>query len=127
MLKRLLLMIDPASGTPTFESFRNAAKEHVFVIEVLHLCARTGLTPCHLCTRTGLAPCHICARTGPTPATSAPGLGPPLPHLHQDWVHPCHSCTRTGLAPTAKESAVMIGMRRSGNTPKCEWPKRECA
>ena len=84
MLKRLLLMIDPASGTPTFESFRNAAKEHVFVIEVLHLCAMTGLTPCHI-------------------------------------------CTRTGLAPTAKESAVMIGMRRSGNTPKCEWPKRECA
>ncbi len=68
MLKRLLLMIDPASGTPTFESFRNAAKEHVFVIEVLHLCARTGLTPCHICTR-----------TGPTPATAAPGLGSLLP------------------------------------------------
>jgi hypothetical protein len=23
---------------------------------------------------------------------SAPGLGPPLPHLHQDWAHPCHIC-----------------------------------
>ena len=66
MLKRLLLMIDPASGTPTFESFRNAAKENVFVIEVLHICPRTELTPatsapglgppCHICTGTGLAP-----------------------------------------------------------------------
>ena len=27
---------------------------------------------------------HICAGTGPTPPTSAPGLGPPLPHLHWD-------------------------------------------
>jgi hypothetical protein len=28
---------------------------------------------------------HICAGTGLAPATSAPGLGSPLPHLHQDW------------------------------------------
>ena len=28
--------------------------------------------------------CHICTRTGLTPATSAPGLGSPLPHLHRD-------------------------------------------
>jgi hypothetical protein len=26
-------------------------------------------------------PAHICMGTGPTPATSAPGLGPPRPHL----------------------------------------------
>jgi hypothetical protein len=29
-------------------------------------------------------PCQICARTGLSPATSALGLGSPLPHLHQD-------------------------------------------
>ena len=29
-------------------------------------------------------PAHICAGTGPTPPTSAPGLGPPRPHLHRD-------------------------------------------
>ena len=47
-------------------------------------------------------PCHICAGTGRTPATSVPGLGVPLPHLHpglgvplphlrRDWalVMPC--------------------------------------
>ncbi len=32
-----------------------------------------------------------------TPATSAPGLGAPLPHLRRDWAHPCHfaPCTAT--------------------------------
>ena len=29
-------------------------------------------------------PCHICTGTGLTPATSAPGLGSPLPHLRRD-------------------------------------------
>ena len=42
------------------------------------------------------APCHICTGTGLSPATSAPGLGSPPPHLHQDWARPCHLCTRTG-------------------------------
>ena len=30
-------------------------------------------------------PCHICTRTGLISATSAPGLGSALPHLHRDW------------------------------------------
>jgi hypothetical protein len=30
------------------------------------------------------------------PATSAPGLGSPLPHPHRDGAHPCHICTGTG-------------------------------
>jgi hypothetical protein len=30
---------------------------------------------------TGAHPAHICMGTGPTPATTAPGLGSPLPHL----------------------------------------------
>ena len=30
-------------------------------------------------------------------ATSAPGLGLPLPHLHLDWAHPCHICTGIGI------------------------------
>jgi hypothetical protein len=33
-------------------------------------------------------PCHICTGTGPTPATSAGGLGSPLPHMHRDWARP---------------------------------------
>ena len=33
-------------------------------------------------------------------ATSAPELGPPLPHLSRDWAHPCHIRTRTGLTPS---------------------------
>jgi hypothetical protein len=46
-----------------------------------------------------LRPCHICTGTGLTPATSAPGLGSPLPHLHRDRANPCHICTETALAP----------------------------
>jgi hypothetical protein len=44
---------------------------------------------------------HICTGTGLTPATSAPGLGSPLPHLHRDWARRCHICTETGLAAAA--------------------------
>ena len=47
-------------------------------------------------TKTGLTPSHICTKTGLTPATSAPRLGSPLSHLHQDWARPCHICTKTG-------------------------------
>ena len=36
-----------------------------------------------LARRSGPCPCHICTGTGLTPATSAPGLGSPVPHLHQ--------------------------------------------
>ena len=43
--------------------------------------------------------CHICAGTGLTPATSASGLGSPLPRLHRDWAHPAHIGTGTGLSP----------------------------
>jgi hypothetical protein len=39
---------------------------------------------------------------GPTPATSAPGLGPPLPHLHRDWACPHHICAGTGLSGVGK-------------------------
>ena len=48
-----------------------------------------------------------CAGTGLIPATSAPGHGSPLPHLHRDRAHPCHICTGTGLA--AATSAPELG------------------
>ncbi len=59
------------------------------------------------CTATGLTPCHVCTGTGLTAATSAPGLGSPLPHLHRDWADPCHICTGTGLTPAT--SALGLG------------------
>ena len=31
-------------------------------------------------------------------ATSAPGLGSPLPHLFRDRAHPCHICAESALA-----------------------------
>jgi hypothetical protein len=53
-----------------------------------------------------------CRRTC-SPRTSAPGLGPPRPHLRRDWAHPgphlhwdsgtrltpAHICAGTGLTP----------------------------
>ena len=55
--------------------------------------------------------CRICTGTVLTAATSAPGrgsplphlhrdCGSPLPHLHRDCAHPCHVCIGTGLTPT---------------------------
>ena len=59
--------------------------------------------PARACTH----PCHICTGTGCTRATSAPGLGSPVPHLHRDLARPCHICTGTG--PNAAISAPGLG------------------
>jgi hypothetical protein len=59
--------------------------------------------------REGVAQCAVgVLATGALPtATSAPGLGSPLPHLHEHWARPCHICTGTGL--TAATSALGLG------------------
>ena len=42
-----------------------------------------------ICARTGAHPLPASAPgPGLAPATSAPGLGPRLPHLHRDWAFP---------------------------------------
>jgi hypothetical protein len=45
----------------------------------------------------------------PANITSAPGLGPPQPHLHRGSAHLCHICTGTGLIPAT--SAPGLGSR----------------
>jgi hypothetical protein len=60
-------------------------------------------------------PCHICAGTGLTAATSALGLGSPLPHLHWDWAHICHICTGTGL--TAAHICTETGLTSATSAP----------
>ncbi len=45
--------------------------------------------------------------TGTGPATSAPGLGSAVPHLHRDRAHPCHICA--GIGPTPATSAPGLG------------------
>jgi hypothetical protein len=74
-------------------------------------------------------PSHL-TETGLTPATSAPGLGSPLPHLQRDWgstlprlsrgwAYPCHICIRTALIPApskqvrAGASPVLVEMWQS--------------
>ena len=50
------------------------------------------------------ASAHICTGTGLAPATSAPGMGSPLPHLHRDWARPFHICAGTRLRTRRRSS-----------------------
>ena len=74
------------------------------------------------------APCCICAETGRTPATSAPGLGAPLPHLRRNWAQQLPHLSGTGLAPAgrARLPQWFEGPRRKGGPDgfrkwDCEW------
>jgi hypothetical protein len=62
--------------------WKTRAEEYVAISEPhLH---RDSPHHCHICIGTGLNPATSASETGRTPATSAPGLGSPLPHLHRD-------------------------------------------
>ena len=52
-----------------------------------------------------------CDDGGLTPATSALGLGPPLPHLQRDWARRCHICTGTGLAAATSAATTLPYLR----------------
>ena len=44
---------------------------------------------------TGLAPATSAPGLGSPLPTSSPGLGSPLPHLRRDWAYPGHICAGT--------------------------------
>jgi len=46
-----------------------------------------------------------------TPATSALGLGSPLPHPRRDWAHPFHSSAATGLTPATSKTAAEASVK----------------
>ena len=61
---------------------------------------------------------HVCTGLGSPLPTSAPGLGPHLPHLHRDWAHPtphldwdwarpCRICAGTALAPATSAPGLV--------------------
>jgi hypothetical protein len=54
-------------------------------------------------------------------ATSAPGLGSPLPHLRRDWAHLCHICAGTGLthgaSPPGLDPRTCTGTGRGPGLP----------
>jgi hypothetical protein len=55
------------------------------------------------------SPRRICV----TAATSAPGLGSPLPHLYRDWARRCHICTGTWAQVSALVEQLRSEARRS--------------
>ena len=83
-------------------------------------CERRAAVPVSTKTGRSTPECHSSStmylhqrRTGLTAATSAPGLGPPLPHLHRDWAHPCHICTATGLTPATSAPGLELAAATS--------------
>ena len=81
-------------------------------VRVAHAGSGRGAGHLH---KTWAYPCHICTRIGLTPATSAQGLGSPLPNWHKDWAHPCHIFTRIRL--TSTYHCMMASMRRLATHP----------
>jgi hypothetical protein len=53
-------------------------------------------------------------------ATSAPGLGPPLPHLHGDWAHRGHVCTGTGPIRATSAEGLEVFEHGGGRGPASE-------
>ncbi len=74
-----------------------------------HICAGTRLTLPHL-PRDWAYLCHICAGTGLTPATSAPGLGSPLPELRRD--------RKAAVARTNKCASLPVQHGKVGAFPR---------
>ncbi len=85
---------------------------------------------CHLCHSTlnsssGVAAIRFTtagARQVRDGTTSAPGLGPPLPHLRRDWAHPCHICAGTGPAPATSAPGLGPPLPPEGlRAPGLRW------
>ena len=73
-------------------------------------------------------PCSLisCTGTALAAATSAPGLGSPLPHLRRDWARRCYICAGTGLA--AATSAPGLGSPwRPSRAPRSAAPRPTCS
>ena len=87
--------LNPAAG---FTELPFATRNAPAVPEVALVCSALPRSAhgASACTGTGLTPGHICTGTGLTAATSAPGLGSPLPHLLRDSAHHRHICAGTG-------------------------------
>jgi hypothetical protein len=78
--------------------------------------SRSGMR--RLCRRHQAIESSACTRIGLTPATSAPGLGSPLPHLCRDWAHPCHICTGSARARSACAAGGGLPGRTSRFRPR---------
>jgi hypothetical protein len=83
---------------------------------------RDWARPCHIGIRTRLTAARSVPGLGSPPATSAPGLGSPLPHLRRDWARPCHICAGTGLAAATSAPGLGLAAATSASGPGSPQP-----
>jgi hypothetical protein len=67
-------------------------------VQILPCLCHVGCTGLHAVRQHPMPAVKSAPRLRLAPATSAPGLGSTLPHLHRD-THPCHICAATGAHP----------------------------
>ncbi len=117
----------PHTQTHTYEHTRTHGCTHTQKWTDRRFIAGTSRTSDTLRNRCAERPrrCHIGTGTGLTPATSAPGLGSPLPtsaprqglslpHRHRDWAHPCPHLHRDWAHPLPTSAR---GLQRLGPPP----------
>ena len=87
----------PTGHAGAAEAVPVAARQRLVAPQPGHICTGSATSAPGLAHLTGLT--HPRNWIGLTRATSAPELGSPLPHLHQNWAPPCHICTRDWARP----------------------------
>ena len=83
---------------------------------------RDSAHPSFICTGTWLTPATSALGLGSPLPTSAPGLGAPLQHLGRDWACPAHICTSLWQRPARCAPIVWRvnrGLRRIRHANQC--------
>ena len=130
-----------ARGAPPYNSLYTYARKLCLLTTRSRLFAWRGMPKVGLCIANAgrasrmtrsfelSATRRLHTRTGRTAATSAPGLGAPLPHLHRDWAHPLLICTGTGLTPATSAPGLgsLLPHLHRDWAPHAVWLRRRRA
>jgi hypothetical protein len=111
--------VAPAGGCAASDSRRCSLLRASHCTAALAVCTWPKFTVCE-----ALMLACTSSRTGFAPATSAPGLGSPLPHLRRDWAHACHIYAGTGLAPATSAPGLGCPVASAPSTAlRFAWPR----